>query len=133
MADIDIGKISEALNNKVDLPRPTVPQDAVDYVVESQEPTSNNSYTWYRKYKSGWVEQGGRVKLNGQISATNKRITLPVEMANTNYFCIASCNANVSSAAYVGWEATTGFSIGITATATNTGTTTWLVAGIAKQ
>ena len=30
-----------------------------DYVVESQLPTAQNNYTWYRKYKSGWVEQGG--------------------------------------------------------------------------
>lgn len=30
-----------------------------DYVIESQTPTSQNNYTWYRKYKSGWVEQGG--------------------------------------------------------------------------
>lgn len=45
MADIDIGKISEALNNKVDLPSPTVPQDAVDYIVEKQDPTSTNGYT----------------------------------------------------------------------------------------
>lgn len=133
MADIDIGKISEALNNKVDLPSPTVPQDAVDYVVEYQKPASSNNHTWYRKYKSGWVEQGGKVNLNGQINATNKRITLPVEMASNAYFCIAACNANAASAAYVGWESATGFSIGITAAATNTGVTTWLVAGMAKQ
>ncbi|MBP9999681.1 MAG: hypothetical protein KBT14_03260, partial [Proteobacteria bacterium] len=31
----------------------------IDYVVESQTPTAENNYTWYRKYKSGWVEQGG--------------------------------------------------------------------------
>lgn len=31
----------------------------VDYVIESQLPTAANNYTWYRKYKSGWVEQGG--------------------------------------------------------------------------
>lgn len=53
-----------------------------DYVVESQMPTADNGYTWYRKYKSGWVEQGG-------IATTNRSnatpITLPVEMADTNY------------------------------------------------
>ena len=30
-----------------------------DYVIETQLPTSSNNYTWYRKYKSGWVEMGG--------------------------------------------------------------------------
>ncbi len=31
-----------------------------DYVIEWQMPTPENNYTWYRKYKSGWIEQGGR-------------------------------------------------------------------------
>ena len=48
-----------------------------DYVVESQTPTANNNYTWYRKYKSGWVEQGG--------IDTTSYITFPVTMADTHY------------------------------------------------
>lgn len=58
-----------------------------DYVVESQLPTANNNYTWYRKYKSGWVEQGGRQTGTSTGSAT---ITLPTEMADTNYNIQAS-------------------------------------------
>ena len=51
----------------------------VDYVIESQEPTADNGYTWYRKYKSGWVEQGGCL-LN---AATGQHtITIPIEMAS---------------------------------------------------
>lgn len=50
-----------------------------DWVVESQLPTAENNYTWYRKYKSGWVEMGGQ--------STSQTITLPIEMADTNY-CI---------------------------------------------
>ena len=85
MTDINVGAITEALNNKVDLPTPSTPQDAVDYVVEKQDPTSANGYTWYRKYKSGWVEQGGQfVKAGGQ-NALNEQ-TLPVPMANTAYY-----------------------------------------------
>ena len=87
MADIDIGKISEALNNKVDLPSPTVPQDAVDYVVEKQDPTSTNGYTWYRKYKSGWVEQGGNISYN------SSSVTFPIEFADTGYYF----NANLDN------------------------------------
>lgn len=83
--DINIGVITEALNNKVDLPNPTVPQDAVDYVVEMQRPTAENNYTWYRKYKSGWVEQGGYIAANG-TTYDNYAITLPVLMADTHYF-----------------------------------------------
>jgi len=52
-----------------------------DYVVESQLPTAQNNYTWYRKYKSGWVEQGGKTSTSGTQ-------TLPVTMADTNYTVI---------------------------------------------
>ena len=83
MADINVGAITEALNNKVDLPTPSTPQDAVDYVVEKQDPTSANGYTWYRKYKSGWVEQGGRctVPATNGLSGSSVNVTLPVPIA----------------------------------------------------
>lgn len=81
MADINIGAISEALNNKVDLPTPSTPQDAVDYVVAMQRPTAENSYTWYRKYKSGWVEQGGTCAADYNGVA----VTFPVTMNDGNY------------------------------------------------
>lgn len=55
---------------------------AGDWVVESQLPTAENNYTWYRKYKSGWVEMGGEVNLANDTFVT---ITLPVEMSNTLY------------------------------------------------
>ena len=42
-----------------------------DYVIEWQRPTEENGYTWYRKYASGWVEQGGVLSGNS--------ITFPVE------------------------------------------------------
>lgn len=53
-----------------------------DYVVESQLPTAENNYTWYRKYKSGWVEQGGEIHIANDTFIT---ITLPIEMLNTSY------------------------------------------------
>jgi hypothetical protein len=52
----------------------------IDPVVAFQRPTAENNYTWFRLYASGWVEQGGRAA-KGQTN-----ITLPVEMADTNYF-----------------------------------------------
>ena len=64
-----------------------------DYVVEWQQPTDLNNYTWYRKYKSDWVEQGG--KIDG-VSGTNS-ITLPVEMFGGYENYTASANAIVSS------------------------------------
>lgn len=53
----------------------------IDAVVAYQLPTSENGYTWYRKYASGWVEQGGFVNNTTAI----KTINLVIPMANTNY------------------------------------------------
>lgn len=70
------GVTTEVLNTKV-----TIGHE----VVEFQEPTAANNYTWYRKYRDGWVEQGGQfVKAGGQ-NALNEQ-TLPVPMANTAYY-----------------------------------------------
>ena len=59
----------------------TLPEN-MDYVIETQLPTSENNYTWYRKYASGWVEQGGHT--------TAQTITLPVLMQDESYY-IALC------------------------------------------
>lgn len=74
----DLSELNDAID---DLETAITALNAYDYVVESQNPTADNNYTWYRKYKSGWVEQGG------QTVTTNNTVvvTLPVEMANTNY------------------------------------------------
>ena len=56
----------------------------VDTVVAFQAPTASNNHTWYRKYASGWVEQGGRKV--GTPSGNVFSITLPVPMANDGYF-----------------------------------------------
>jgi hypothetical protein len=55
----------------------------LDFVVESWNDGQGN---WYRKYRSGWVEQGGKV--SGVQGTQNQDITvsLLVEMANTEYF-----------------------------------------------
>ena len=65
-----------------------------DYVVESQMPTAGNNYTWYRKYKSGWVEQGGRTNAN---YSPGKTVTLPVTMTDTNYCAIAMNNTSTTA------------------------------------
>ena len=72
------GITAEMFNNKADVTR-VVALEERDYVVSSQEPTSANGYTWYRKYKSGWCEQGGTKK------ASIKTITLPIVMKNNGY------------------------------------------------
>ena len=69
----------------------------VDFVIERQEPNAGNNYTWYRKYKSGWVEQGGQFGGDGAGGITK---TLPIEMADINYEVIVS--ANVSDGTFFG-------------------------------
>lgn len=80
---IDVNAIADVLNNKVDL-ADGANQASVDYVVESQLPTAQNNYTWYRLYKSGWVEQGGYKTASGDSGTIN--VSLIKTMADTNYF-----------------------------------------------
>lgn len=61
----------------------------VDVVVAWQKPTAENGYTWYRKYASGWVEQGGTI-LDQNAASKSTTVTLPVLMSDTNYY--ANCN-----------------------------------------
>ena len=53
---------------------------ASDYVVESKEATAEDP-TWYRLYKSGWVEQGG----SELTAVNNKVITLLKAYKDVNY------------------------------------------------
>lgn len=65
----------------------TLTNGMIDYVIESQNPTAENYYTWYRKYKSGWVEMGGQIQ-SGFIKSNTwntRTIALPVTMADTDY------------------------------------------------
>lgn len=99
----------------------TIPE-TYDFVIETQLPTANNNYTWYRKYKSGWVEQGGK--------ALSKNVTLPVTMANTNYSCMINTLYNSTTTTlynelgYLSSQSVTGFTKGGNAT-----TFRWFVCG----
>lgn len=86
------GLNASLFNNKADLDLNNV-SAGIDFVVESQVPTALNNYTWYRKYKSGWVEQGG-IEPNVS-SSTGTTVTLPIEMANNMY--VASGTVNETS------------------------------------
>lgn len=111
-----------------------------DYVVEWQTPTDLNNYTWYRKYKSGWVEQGGQVPAG---TAQRAAITLPVTMANTGY-TVSAIGGNTTSAnntTLIGLYARTTTSIQLYATTVNASSATapgslstsccWQVSGMA--
>lgn len=79
----DEGTILEALNDKLDRDANNLDTSTTnfDMVVDYQIPTAENNYTWYRKYKSGWVEQGGQFN----NTARSTTINLPITMANTKY------------------------------------------------
>ena len=111
----------------------------IDYVVSTQLPTAENGYTWYRLYKSGWVEQGGK-----GISASRGTITFPIEMYDGNYCLTFGGSGNTGSynTFLIGGfsRETTGFTIqslvvnNISQTSgTNSSTSTWQVSGMSKQ
>ena len=76
MSDINIGAILEALNNKIDRDGHNA-QSPCAVVVDKQDPTSENNYTWYRKWSDGWVEQGGIYNASA--------LTYLIPMADTHY------------------------------------------------
>lgn len=83
----DLTEINDAIDN-INTALNTL--NAYDYVIESQLPTADNNYTWYRKYKSGWVEQGQKVSTLS--NNTQKNITLPVALIDgDNAFPQISC------------------------------------------
>jgi hypothetical protein len=63
---------------------------SVDFVIESWSDDNGN---WYRKYRSGWIEQGGYTTQN-TASAT---ISLFVEMANIKYGVNLATNNSATS------------------------------------
>lgn len=83
---IDVNQLSNAIQQKVDLPSGKSQAD-IDYVVGWQAPTSSDP-TWYRLYKSGWVEQGGK------ISASSNSISYPIKMADDTYTLIVSATSS---------------------------------------
>lgn len=124
---IDIGQITEALNDKADRDLNNT-QPVADYVVESQLPTAENNYTWYRLYKSGWVEQGG---CNFQQSATwiKSTFTFKIPMADTYYVvsCVESANSKAGDAPTVERKTTTSVDIWMY---NENGTSSWEVKGM---
>ena len=72
----------------------------IDTVVAYQLPTAENNYTWYRKYASGCVEQGGIWTgswVVGNGSTGTQSITIPVEMADTNYYINVDLSNGIST------------------------------------
>jgi hypothetical protein len=74
----------------------------VDIVVQySHNPDTG---TWYRLYKSGWVEQGGIVQRNNDVLSVVLSCPLPVTMKDTSYFAITSISCRSGSGNYLSWH-----------------------------
>ena len=129
MAEINIGQLSEALNDKSDRDLRNVDTTAkADAVIDYQEPTSANNYTWYRKYKSGWVEQGGTITATGSYTTT----TFPVAFSNNKYTLFAVNHHNTTSA----WSNRFGYdktATGFTWVADSNVTEDWRAEGMAAN
>ena len=115
----------------------------IDPVVAFQRPTAENGYTWYRKYASGWVEQGGKTTTftntaNG--TSDNKTVVLPITMLDANYNTITTRAGGSSGWSWrelcVSDKTTTQFTIEEWTNNAVSGTTCyaeWQVSGMAAQ
>lgn len=90
------GMDAPGLHQKANIDLSNIPTN-IDYVVESQLPTAQNNYTWYRKYKSGWIEQGGYATTSGNTGA---QITLPVTMSDAHYLINGTCDNNTTGGVF---------------------------------
>lgn len=94
-------------------------KDKTDYVIQWQTPTADNNYTWFRKYKSGWIKQGGYVA----ITTNNPTITLIKPMLNDKYRASGSLHRTSgtdSGYGYITSKTTTSFVLVASSTFTGT-------------
>lgn len=81
------------LARKDEIPEQYIMPINYDFVIE----TGGTSSAWYRKYKSGWIEQGGT--FTGVSSSAGTVLTFPVAFTNTSfqiYFGTGSSTASTS-------------------------------------
>jgi len=136
MSDINVGQITEALNDKMDRDANNIESPRLPvFLVAKQDPSSTNSYTWYRKYSDGWVEQGG---IHTFSTSSPHTVNLPITMADTKYLVLltvgfpSSGDSTCSILARTDLLTTTTISIQKQWTSTN-GCYYWQVSGMAAQ
>lgn len=134
MSDIDVGAMAEALNDKMDRDAHNA-QSPTDIVIARQEPTAGNNYTWYRKYQSGWVEQGG-YGTSGTYSSPST-ISLVIAMVDSNYCLTLGMKGEGNYTTSVAWRAknTSNFTVEGGYNGGNAGARSfnWQVSGIAAS
>lgn len=108
--DIDVNAFAETLNDKLDRDLKNSAFN-MDLVIAYKAPTAQDP-TWYRQYKSGWIEQGGKTSVTNANSWTT--VNLVKTMLNTDYFVSNSLFSDDAYWAnqqplYVGQKTTTSF------------------------
>lgn len=84
-----------------------------DYVIES---VVNSDGSWYRKWKSGWLEQGGKVYFGSNTTeGAEITVSLLLPFTNSNYSTfldgLQAYDGALAPLNYVGSQTTTNFSI----------------------
>lgn len=105
-----------------------------DYVVDFQAPTATNNYTWYRKYKSGWVEQGGVFDAPNNATGVEKTITLPLPMTNDKYTTTIGVHNNSNDSSvylFVASKTSTTITFKMNVASTALADQNWQVSGMA--
>lgn len=119
--EVDIGAVTEQLNGKQD-----VLGNNVDYVVESY----NDDTNWYRVYKSGWLEQGGKLTF---ADATSANVVFLKPFADTKYtWTQGQMTKNFSQAQFFnGWGLSSYSATGFTVYSATNGTNeiAWIACG----
>lgn len=132
MPNTSTGTILEALNDKMDRDGHNT-ENPTDVVIEYQAPTSDNGGAWYRKYASGWVEQGGIITETSTVA--QKSIVFPVAMADANYNLQVTLvtDTNSNNPTYYAVGARTKSATGFTCYAAASFTKDWKVCGMAAS
>ena len=92
--------------------------DNNDYVIE----TYINGTSWYRIYKSGWIEQGGTCNLNSTV-------TFVKPFATANYTIVTSTTSGYYENVYVRNQSTTSVAIGASSYDANYRLVRWYATG----
>lgn len=78
--------LTEVLNNvAIAVNQSAKNQDVADYVVETY--SNDNGTSWYRRYKSGWLEQGVTVDKGSNMrdTSTSTLVQFPTAFKDSNY------------------------------------------------
>lgn len=102
-SDTNILKIGDGVTSWSELA--SIGGDAVDYITE----TGSNEKGWWRRWKTGWLEQGGT--LPTYSSTANRVVEMPQKFADLTYQVMftwinASTNTSVDIRNFSTWDRT---------------------------